>query len=69
MIARSDPSAWLEVLAQLHPLVLHFPVAIVSVLAIVEVCGIIVRRPFPRAPLLLRSAVCCGAPPLARKPA
>jgi uncharacterized membrane protein len=49
----TDWTNWLVVLGRLHPMVLHVPIALVLVLAMVELLGVLVRRPFPRAPLLV----------------
>lgn len=48
-----DWQPWLLVLGRLHPMVLHFPIALVAVLAIVELGGVIVRRQLPRGSLLV----------------
>ncbi len=49
----AGPSPWWIVLGRVHPLVLHFPLALVAVLALIELGGGLVRRRFPRPAILV----------------
>jgi uncharacterized membrane protein len=48
MFLVADASPWLQVLGRAHPLVLHVPIGVCTALAVLELGGLVLRRPPPR---------------------